>query len=543
MSHEPIDVVEFGESETIRSTGDARSPLPAARPLMHWRELCALALIVVLGDVTLFRGEGYAGYGVFVAGSAAALLLGVWRRSASVGMRWVLPMLVLISAKLIWNGNELAVVAGGALIIAAAMSLAGQKPFVLEGLLFASQVIPAGVLALGNYARCAVTSRTRARKANWLAILLPGLTLAMFSAIFVMANPDLLSWVSQSWTDAVRRFRHWLINYGPSPLEVVFWFGTAWIAAGLLRPLAGFVFGDDSETQHTTQPAQRVEPAPLFDAYRNTLAGVVVLFAVYLIFEFATLWFREFPRGFHYSGYAHEGAAWLTVALALATLTLSVVFQGRTLHDPRLATLRRWAGAWAIENLILAIAVYHRLFIYIGFNGMTRMRVIGLLGITAVVAGFILMLIKISRSRSFLWLVRRDLWALAFCVYLYAVLPVDTLTTWYNVRQILAGRPAASVQISVHPIRSEGLLTLRPLLQADDAIIREGIRSMLAEQRVELDRGASAPRSRHWTAWQWSDALLHRQLEALQGQLAPYQDAAARDSARDAFDQYAYQWY
>jgi hypothetical protein len=452
-------------------------------------------------------------------------------------------MLVLLCVKLIWNGNDLAVVAGAALIIAAAMSLAGQKPFVLEGFLFASQVIPAGVLALGTYARSAVTSRTRARKSNWPAILLPGLTLAMFSAIFVMANPDLLSWVSQGWTDAVRRFRHWLINYGPSPLEVVFWFGTAWIAAGLLRPLAGFVFGEDSETQQTTQPSHRVEPAPLFDAFRNTLAGVVILFAVYLVFEFATLWFREFPQGFHYSGYAHGGAAWLTVALALATLTLSVVFQGRTLRDPRLHTLRRWAGAWAIENLILALAVYHRLFIYIGFNGMTRMRVIGLLGITAVVAGFILMLIKISRSRSFLWLVRRDLWALAGCVYLYAVLPVDTLTTWYNVRQILFGRPAASVQLSVHPIRSEGLLLLRPLLQSDDVMIREGIRAMLAEERIAFDRRESTLQSEHWTAWQWSDARLRQQLDGLQDELAPLEDAAAREAAREAFDRYAYQWY
>jgi hypothetical protein len=192
-----MDVVEFVESDVIPSAGDAPMPLSAARPPVRWRELCALALFLVLADVTIFRGEGYAGYGVFLAGATAALVLGVWRRSASVGMRWVLPMLVLVAAKLIWNGNELAVVAGAALIIAAAMSLAGQKPFVLEGLLFTSQVVPAGLLALGNYTRSAVTSRTRARKANWPAIVLPALTLAVFSGIFVMANPDLLSWVSQ----------------------------------------------------------------------------------------------------------------------------------------------------------------------------------------------------------------------------------------------------------------------------------------------------------------------------------------------------------
>ncbi len=101
-----------------------------------------------------------------------------------------------------------------------------------------------------------------------------------------------------------------------------------------------------------------------------------------------TLWGREFPRGFHYSGYAHEGAAWLTLALAMATAGLSLVFAGRTLADPRLAVLRRWGNVWAIQNLLLAVAVYHRLHIYIGFNGMTRMRTVGIFGISCVVAGF-----------------------------------------------------------------------------------------------------------------------------------------------------------
>jgi hypothetical protein len=47
----------------------------------------------------------------------------------------------------------------------------------------------------------------------------------------------------------------------------------------------------------------------LYVAYRNMLVALILLFTAYLGFEFATLWFRAFPEGFHYSGYAHEGAA------------------------------------------------------------------------------------------------------------------------------------------------------------------------------------------------------------------------------------------
>ena len=193
------------------------------------------------------------------------------------------------------------------------------------------------------------------------------------------------------------------------------------------------------------------------------LWAVIGLFAAYLVFEFQTLWFREFPKGFYYAGYAHEGAAWLTVALALATLVLSLDLSRRTCsRDPRLARLQRLAWIWSALNLLLALTVYHRMSIYIDFNGMTRMRTIGLFGITTVVVGFVLVLWKIVHHRDFLWLIQRQLWTLAIAIYLFALTPVDTLVHTYNVRQILAGDLAPSVQISVHPISAEGYLVLGP---------------------------------------------------------------------------------
>ncbi|MEX0585655.1 MAG: DUF4153 domain-containing protein, partial [Pirellulales bacterium] len=287
----------------------------------------------------------------------------------------------------------------------------------------------------------------------------------------------------------------------------------------------------------------RSQLAPLYETHRNTLAGLVVLFAAYLAYEFATLWGREFPPGFHYSGYAHEGAAWLTLALAMATAGLSIVFAGRTLADSRLHVLRRWGNIWAIENLLLAVAVYHRLHIYIGFNGMTRMRVVGILGISAVVAGLLLVLWKIRRRYRFFWLVQRDLWVLALAMYAYCVLPVDLLTTTYNVRRILAGDPAPSVQISVHPLSAEGLLQLSPLLASDDLLIREGVRSILALELRQLDTRYRDGRAPHWTAYQISERHLDEQLAQSRDDLAAYRNPLARQAARDAFDTYAYQWY
>ena len=270
---------------------------------------------------------------------------------------------------------------------------------------------------------------------------------------------------------------------------------------------------------------------------------MILLFAVYLAFEFATLWFREFEEGFYYSGYAHEGAAWLTVALALSTGILSVVFGGRILQDSRLPRLRRLAWIWSLENMLLAVAVYHRLYIYIGFNGMTRMRTVGIFGMSAVVVGFILVLWKIACNRDFIWLMRRHLWTLAVTIYLFALTPVDTLVVSYNVRRILSGDPAPSVQISVHPISSEGVLLLQPLVHCRDQTIAEGVCAMLAQRHEEAETLARRRREQGWTTFQIADHVVLTGLRAASSSWDKYADKGKRDTALESFHEYAYKWY
>src|SRR5262249_52116238 len=143
-----------------------------------------------------------------------------------------------------------------------------------------------------------------------------------------------------------------------------------------------------------------------------------------------------------------------------------------------------------------------RLYIYIGFNGLTRMRIVGIFGIATVVAGLMLVVRKIRHREDFGWLIRRQLFACATAAYLYAVMPIDAMWVGYDVRRIMAGDPAPSVELAVHEIGPEGLLALAPLLDCDNHIIREGIRAMLAERRARLEEGAREPWRQHWTATQ-----------------------------------------
>lgn len=539
-------------SQPIRATVIAEPARPAADPLLaavpqeplRWREILAVLLVVVLADLTIYRGQGFAGCAVLFSAAPLLLALGSPRPNRHATVWLVAGMLLLLAAKLAWCGHAGLVAAGFMLVVAVAMTLAGRTPYVLDIAAYAAQTPIAGCLGLEHYAKSArKLDRGGVPRGGWLSVLLPLITIAAFGSLFLLANPDLVTSFTTAVRQAIDSLREWLRQFAPRWSEFFFWVAAAWLTIGLLRPVLrrSVLAGLSRENGMAGAPIQLPAESPLYAAFRNTLVAVIVLFAFYLVFEFKTLWFKVFPKGFYYAGYAHEGAAWLTAALALSTAVLSSVFRGSVLGDPRLPRIRRLAWIWSAENVILALAVYHRMHIYVDFNGMTRMRTVGLFGITAVMVGFLLVVWKIAHGRDFVWLLRRHLWTLAIALYLLAITSVDPLVHSYNVRRVLAGDLAPVVQISVHPISSEGVLVLPPLVESRDEIIREGICAMLAQRAEQLE--ARRRQNQGWTAFQLADQLLLERLHAMRSDWQPYTDPAKRAAALAEFHQYAYQWY
>jgi hypothetical protein len=545
FNEEPTVMAEIVAAEIVEPVPASSPDLAVSAARSPGREFVAVLLAVALCDLTLYRGEGFAGCALLFLLAPAVLLLGCPVPRLNRGFTIVAGMLLLLAGRLVWLGSILGVVAGFALIVAGAMCLAGRRPYVLDLVAYALQTTAAGGLGLVHHAKSVSQVGPRLPRFFWLNVGLPLAALAAFGTLFVLANPDLVTsfrtWLDWAW----RTLWESLDELLPTWIEVLVWVAAAWVTAGLLRPVwkGGLLESFSATARRSSDEAAQPAAARLYSAIRNTLVAVIGLFAVYLGFEFKTLWFRVFPPGFHYSGYAHEGAAWLTVALALATVMLSAAFRGRVLNDPRLPQLRRLAWIWSAENLILAIAVIHRMHIYVGFNGMTRMRTVGLFGISAVVVGFVLVVWKIARRRDFVWLLQRHLWTVAIAAYLFALTPVDALVHTYNVRRILAGDSAPSVQISVHPISSEGILVLHPLVACRDRLVREGIRALLAERALQAEATSRRQTQHGWTAVQLADRRLLDQLRSIRSEWQAYADPGRRAAALERFHKYAYQWY
>jgi hypothetical protein len=505
---------------------------------MRWREVVALGLWTLLADLLIFRTWGYTGPAVFFA----LVPLFFLAREFSGQQKWmavtIVGLLWLCAARLSWSGAGLTVAAAVLLVFALAMVASGYLPLVLEAFAFAGRVLIDGLVWIFGHrlpGAPAVGRRTSPRA----TYLLPLSATLVFGGIFVLANPDLLDLVSTRISRVADRLWGWVA--GISIWETPFCLMAFVLGAGLLRPLVPMLRIGPTDSSHVVDPRD-AQPSPLFAAYRNTLAVLIVLFAVYLVFEFTTLWRRDFPPGFYYAGYAHQGAAWLTFALALATGLLSLVFSGAMLRDPRLRWVRVLAWVWSAQNLLLAAAVYNRLMIYVGYNGLTRLRVVAFFGTTVVIIGFVLVLGKIINNRSFWWLIRAQLVALALTVIVYSLFPVDYLAQRYNAAQVAGGYLHPAVMIAVKPIDDEGLFPVIGLTDVDDPIIREGVLAMLAQRQLEIE--AKSEEDWHWTKFQAATDLLYRQLALHKSRWSEYLDGTAnRKAAIESFRNYAMQWY
>lgn len=501
------------------------------------KELAALVLSVIFCDILIYHGGGFTGYALILP--FLALILLFFSRETKRGiMVYILVSLVLLTGfRLFYLGSSYCVFSGIFLLFALALSLRGYSPFLPETILQSLIIFFRAPLNFEDYSRQLSASPGK-KRFSLKTILAPLGAVFIFGLIFIMANPVLKDFFGE-WVDRIFQNIRILI---PSWGQIFFWGFILWGMSGLLYPrIEKFLF-----KQKETIDPEKFAPPPdhYYPAFRNVLYSLIILFAVYFLFEFYYLWWREIPRGFRYSEYAHQGAAWLTFALALSTLVIGFTFRGGILRDLRLRILKRLAWIWCLENFILAVCAFHRTQIYVHYNGLSRMRIVAVFGIAVIVAGFILVVLKVARQKNFLWLVRRHLWALGLTILLYLIIPVDYVVTRYNVNQILSGNPAPTVQIAVHPIGPDGCVLLLRLLECPDENIRQGVGTLLAKTQIELERKVSKDTKRGWTFFQLAEIKALEKLKSYSDQWEKfYVDNYIRNNALKKFDNYGRQWY
>ncbi|MDO4569123.1 MAG: DUF4173 domain-containing protein [Planctomycetia bacterium] len=361
------------------------------------------------------------------------------------------------------------------------------------------------------------------------SILVPILAALVFGVVFVMANPTLQK-LCQPLLEIDLRLD--FLTFG----ECVIWVVSCWFLASLFKvsyevPMPNDVIVDDSAPQTNTL---------WYFVWRNTLAVLVFLYVVYLIFEYITLFAIPRPQHFDYPAFCHQGAAWLTLALGLATCVCAMIFTPAIYRDSRLPRLKAWATIWICTNLVLALAVYTRLGIYVERNGLTWLRVVGFFGTTAVVVGILWICVKIHKGYRLSWLLQRFAATVGVLVFLFCLLPIDYIVYSWNGWQIARGNLSCAYNIAAQEISLDGWLALFPLLDSEDENIRNGIGAHLL--KVQSDMQSARLRSQHvpasWRRFELAKCLFQKRMKQYEAKIPHYTNIYERDEAIRKFEVY-----
>lgn len=493
----------------------------------HPRELVALIAIVALADLALYQstGGGGAGLAVLLVGVPAILFAAARARTPSWRLAAIAALLALVAGRCLWQSSAGATMLGMALLLSFAIALRTSRSFLPE--LAASALASAwGSVrqlrsfgpTLARVARPVLPTRVGRRE-----VVIPAALVVVFGAIFAAANPVIQGWLGSA-VDLLGD-----LGRAPSPLRAVFWGVCALVAAGLLRPAVRTIAWLDARlgVAEVSEPTG-VDPAASHLALaRNGMIALNALFLGYNALDAVYLWGGVAPSGMTHTGYAHAGTIWLTIAFVLSTIVLGAVFRGPIEHDARGRLARRLAYAWAGQNFLLAAGTFRRIAMYIAYSGLTELRIVGIVGTTLATLGLAIVVYKLARHRTMLWVLRRQLDALAIAVAVFVATPTHALAMRYNVARIAASYYRPLLHLYEQPIPAEAVPALLALLDHPDPAVREGVALLVWVQRERLrqeDAGA--------TTWMDFELARARALRALD-------DAEARLGAAWPADRHA----
>lgn len=470
---------------------------PPARPL----ELVAMLAIIALADMALYRGTGGAGLAVLFAGIPAVLFVAASARR--VGRRFVVisGLLALVAVRCLWQASDGATALGMAMLLPFAIALRSSRSFIPELAASALGSALGSVRQLGRFGAtlARIVRPLRSARASWPALYIPAGLVVVFGAIFAAANPVIQGWLGS----VVERVNG--LDWAPLPQRLVFWAGCAIAAAGLLRPVIRTIARLDARLGlvHGSEPTDMAPAALHLALARNVLIALNALFLGYNALDAVYLWGGHAPSGVNHTEYAHAGAAWLTVAFVLSTIVLGALVRGPTEHAAHGKLARRLAYVWAGQNFILAAGTFRRITTYIAYSGLTEQRIVGILGTVLTTFGLAIVVCKIARHRTMLWVMRRQLDALAVAVAVFVVTPTGAIAMRYNVARIEAAQYRPLLHLYEQPIRVEAIPALLRLLDHPDPVVREGVAVIAAGQRERL-RGDDA------SATSWTDFEIAR---------------------------------
>lgn len=316
----------------------------------------------------------------------------------------------------------------------------------------------------------------------------PAAIVLIFAALIIPANLAVAEWV--------KSFANWVgeVFENLTFARVFLWAMVGLQAYGLMRFRVSRRAIAASAAEPDAQP--RRGGVNELHAAILTFVGLNALFVVANAADAAYLWFSfKLPAGLTYSEFAHRGAYRLIVAVVLSALVIAGFFR-RSAPQSWHAAARALGYLFIAQNVVVLLGAARRLELYVDVYGLTRFRVAAFLWILLVLAGFALILVKLARNRSFVWLLRVNTVTAAALLAAVSLLDLNGFIAEWNLARHERG---TLVKTDVDYLRSLGPSALPALARlsgdSNTEIAGEAeaaYRQVLADAKTRLE---------HWQSW------------------------------------------
>ena len=390
------------------------------------------------------------------------------------------------------------------------IGLLNERPlrFVCFGaLLGAVKLISAPVALLkGWHGRLPAGTLSRLLSLSRLALLPLGLG-AVFASIYYHANPHFASFLDRFWPGSWLRLEGGLLFRWLLGLFIVAALGTS----ALWHKEVEAVEAKLPEQLQRGQ-ARRWKftgsTMALKNEYQNALITLSLLNALLFVANVADLRFVWVEYGnalpHELSQYVHEGTYLLILSTLLAMGVSMWFFRGNLNFFPDNDKLRLLAHLWLAQNVMLVLSVALRNWQYVAQYGLAYKRLGVFAFLAMVLAGLGIIYQKVRLTKTLMYVVERNTWAVLLVLLLASSLDWTSLITRYNIRQAEAGELDTYFLFHEMPPHNYDILwAYKELVQRGAAWDADRLELAYDRKRERLNAKIMG---RSWRSWTWAYA-------------------------------------
>lgn len=207
-----------------------------------------------------------------------------------------------------------------------------------------------------------------------------------------------------------------------------------WIFSGLI--FGAFMKPPYINLSHELKEAPPAKTSWLFNktSILNSLVIFNILFFIQTFSDFVYLWAgAKLPEGMTYAEYAQHGAYPLMLTALLAAIFVLISLRSHN-HKEGNSWIKGLIYFWVGQNIFLVISSIFRTELYIEQYSLTYLRLSALIWMGLVAVGLALIIIRIARDKSNIWLINANAIILVVILYICSVLNIGSIVANYNVR-------------------------------------------------------------------------------------------------------------